>query len=72
MKKIINNKLIEHVSEIEATQQEIEIEQQKFFDNKNVETARHMMILKDKILFHKACSMVLQELLDEADKKENK
>lgn len=56
--------LAEHVEETEATKVELDKLNAKMTDKKDIELARKIMILKDKLMFHKACSMVLQDLLN--------
>ena len=64
---IINKKLAEHVNEVDAVQQELEGKREKARENKDIDSARNLMILKDKMMFHKACSMILQDVLDDID-----
>ena len=66
--KIINKKLAEHVTEVDAVQQEIEEKRTKAKESKDIDAARNLMILKDKMMFHKACAMILQDVLDEIPK----
>jgi len=72
MKKSIENiikaKLTEHIFETEAVQEAIEKAREKVKDNKDLVEAQNLMILKDKMMFHKACAMVLQDVLDEHNK----
>ena len=68
IEKIVSTKLAEHVSETDAVQQKLEEITKKLQEKRDVEMAQKFMILKDKMIFHKACSMVLQDVLDEAEK----
>lgn len=70
IKNIIKNKLIEHISETEAVQEAIEEARKKVKDNKDLLEAQNLMILKDKMMFHKACAMVLQDVLDDINKEQ--
>lgn len=69
--EIINKKIYEHVMEVEATQISLDKARDKNANKEPaIETARNMMILKDKLMFHKACAMALADLLvDLKDKK---
>lgn len=75
--KIITAKLFDHVMETEEVGKEIEKVQKEFNlikkDNWKEATrlASELMILKDKMLFHKACAAALQDVLDEAEKCKN-
>ena len=73
IEKIVRDKLTEHVAETEATQEELDkLRNDSKKVQKDSETkllnAQKVMILKDKMMFHKACSMILQDILDEANK----
>ena len=68
IEKIINVKLTEHISETEAIQDELDKLQKKLKENKDIKIAQQFMILKDKMLFHKACTLALQDVLDEVNK----
>lgn len=61
---IINIKIKENIDELEATQNEID-KIKKGLKRDDMESARKMMILKDKLIFHKSCSLVLQDVIDE-------
>ena len=68
MDKLAKKMLAEHIYETEATQYELDKLREKMKDSKDMVLAQKMMILKDKMIFHKACLMVLQKLIDETTK----
>jgi len=67
--QIIKNKMTDHIREVEATKTQLEVLNNTKKDKKDIDLARRIMVLKDKLMFHKACSMVLQDVLDERDSK---
>lgn len=58
---IINTKIDEHKKEVEACSGGLEALQKK---EKALDNAMKHMVLKDKIIFHKACLLVLNDLKD--------
>lgn len=66
--KVINKKLTEHILETEATQEELDRLKKQFAEKKETEVGFKLAVLKDKLIFHKACSMALQDVLDEVSK----
>lgn len=67
IKEIINNKLKEHSEEATQTIEEITKLQKQAASTtdkeKQIELVKQVMVIKDKMLFHKSCEMVLNELL---------
>lgn len=64
---IINTKLKEHIDELEATKNASDKLRKEIKDN-NIEQAQQIMILKDKMMFHKTCTLILQDVLDDYEK----
>jgi hypothetical protein len=65
---IINSKVEEHRHEIEATSEQLsKIKDWAAISKegpKGIQKATQMLVLKDKILFHKACISCLSDLKD--------
>jgi len=62
--------MTDHKAESLATTTELEVLNNTKKNKKDIDLARRIMVLKDKLMFHKACSMVLQDVLDERKKNE--
>lgn len=79
MVKIINKKLQEHRAEMEAAKDACEkiktslpdIQQKQGIHALMAESNK-MLVLKDKVIFHKAAVAVLQDLLEETNGTEEK
>lgn len=63
--KLINKRLKEHTDEAEATADAMAVKKEALKGNRDVNKAGEVMILKDKAMFHRACCLVLEDLLKE-------
>lgn len=58
---IIEKKISEHQTEINGAQNEL-LDKNSQLKNKSVSEAAKLLVLKDKIMFHKAALLVLEDL----------
>lgn len=61
VKALIRKKISEHNVEIEGAMNDHD----RIKPNKDIQLAMKKMVLKDKLVFHKACAATLQDLLKE-------
>ena len=64
LKEIINKKIKEHQYEIDNAQKDLLDEKGKL-KQKSVAEAAKILVLKDKIMFHKSALLVLEDLKEE-------
>jgi len=61
--ELISKRISEHKAEIDSCQKNIQI----IDKNRQLEDIKKLMILKDKMLFHKGCLLCLEDLLKEIE-----
>lgn len=74
LKNTIQKRISEHSFEVKTANDKLEAEKQKITQNKkglpDLQTLNQVGILKDKIVFHKACIMTLNDILETIVKSE--
>lgn len=63
---ILTKKLEEHIAEVKGANEALEAA--KKFGMKDITSATKLLVLKDKIMFHKACLAALDDLRKEIEK----
>jgi hypothetical protein len=66
---LINTKLAEHKHEMVECAKYVPTQQDLVKNNRNVKEAGKLMVIKDKLLFHKACVLLLEDLLKDINEK---
>lgn len=62
--QLIDKKIVEHQTEINGAQNEL-MDKNGQLKTKSVADAAKLLVLKDKIMFHKAALLVLEELKED-------
>lgn len=70
--KIIKNNIAEHEKELMLVQANMDGKQKNLTSGKSpdIKELSKLAVLKDKLLFHKACKMCLEDLLEQVNKNE--